>query len=670
VFVQRSIGPCWLLTASVATAAFGTMRLSAEEQPRPNVVLVTLESARGDRLGSYGYAPAATPALDRLAREGVRFTNATSPSPLTAPAHAGLLTGMYPTRFGVDDDAGRALTPAARTLAETLSSAGYRTGGFVGTFRLDARYGFAQGFERFDAGFAPFDETDKLRVQRPAAAVVASALEWIDGLPQGDPFFAWLQLDDGRAPAVAPATLRASSGSAAYDGRIAVMDAALARLVSRLEERGVLDRTIVVAVGDHGEGLGDHKEAEHGLLLYDSVLHVPWIMRLPQRRFAGTLVREQVRLIDVTPTLLDLAGRASPAGTDGESLVSLVGGGARRDAPAAYADTAYPQRHFGWSALASLRVGEWKYIEAPRPELYDLRVDAGERSNVAQTQPNVGSRMGADLRRLLSTTRTEADAASPPIAAETLERLRSLGYVGVAGPAGPSATGVDPKSAVAGAERIRRMLDAAAAARRRGRTLEAAGLFRQAIAIAEGCYEAHLGLGDIGLAQRQFDRALGEYEAAAIVNPASADPLLGEARALLRLGRADAARQKVDLAAELVPLSSEAAVVRAEISETAGRTADALTSYARAVELRDSDARARERLANLALTLRRLDVAAAQFTRLVSMRYRVGPSHFGLGRVAEARGDTDAAIRAYRDALAADPSLGAARAALARVRRK
>jgi arylsulfatase A-like enzyme len=293
------------------------------QAPTPNVLLITIDTIRADRIGAYGYTKGATPAIDRLAREGVRFADATSQAPLTGPAHAAILTGQYPGRLGVRDNATTPIPQGTPTAASLFKARGYRTGGFIGAFILGSEYGFAQGFDVFDAQFQQFTAGSKLQAQRRGGEVVDAAVKWLRGPSSGsNPFFGWVHLYDAHTPYEAPAPFRARFAASPYDGEIAYVDNCIAQLITALEQTGQLDRTVVAVIADHGEGLGDHGEEEHGLFLYDSVLRIPWIMRLPARESAGTVVKTQVRGIDVTPTLAALAG-ISMSRIDGESVVPV-----------------------------------------------------------------------------------------------------------------------------------------------------------------------------------------------------------------------------------------------------------------------------------------------------------------------------------------------------------
>jgi arylsulfatase A-like enzyme/Flp pilus assembly protein TadD len=640
---------------------------SLHAQPtRPNLLLITLDTVRADHLGAYGYRGTATPALDRLAREGVRFADATTPSPLTGPAHAAILTGVYPARYSVRDNATTPVPEQAVTLAELLRTAGYRTGGFIGAFVLGREYGFAQGFDEFDARFSGFDPSMKLQAQRRGGAVVDAASAWISRQTGDQPFFAWVHLYDAHAPYAAPPPFAATYRTRPYDGEIAYVDACVARLVSLLERQGRLDRTLVVAIADHGEGLGDHGEGEHGLFLYEPVLRVPWIARLPGRAFAGAVVAEQVRSVDVLPTIADLLGVPLVERVDGESLVGVMKGGARRDPPAAYAETFYPRLHYGWSELRAIRADGWKYIDAPRAELYNMTADAAETRNQLDARGPLAAGLLAELQRVAGDLGSLGAITVPQPDTETLARLRSLGYIGIAAPSG-AARGPDPKDMAPQIRMLNETLSRAMDDLGAGRPDQAlVGLIKLS-AVNERWYDIHLLMGDAYFAKRDFERALGEYAAAAVLNPTSAAPALSTARALIAQSKLDDALRKLDEAAGLEPGSSEIPYERGRALERQEQFERALAEYQASVRLNLSDPRARARLGDLALRLRRLDLAEQEFIALAAMKYRPAETRYGLGRLAELRGDRKQAATEYRRALAINPALADARTALARV---
>jgi Tfp pilus assembly protein PilF len=478
----------------------------------------------------------------------------------------------------------------------------------------------------------------------------------------------WVHLYDAHTPYDAPAPFRTRFQASPYDGEVAYVDSCIARLVAALEQSGQLDRTLVSVVADHGEGLGDHGEAEHGLFLYESVLHVPWIMRLPgewRRTAAGTIVRSQVRTIDVAPTIAAIAGQAMPK-VDGESVVPLIRGGAPRDPAPSYAETFYPRWHFGWSELKSMRVGEWKYIDAPKPELYDMRTDAGERNNLVDARGPLANGLSNEIAKVHSGFGAAATTEAPQPDPETLARLRSLGYVGIASPSG-SARGADPKDMVGKLEAFRSGISRAIEALGRGQPDTAIAELKKLVAINERSYELHLFLGDAYQAKGQYELALGEYAAASVLNAHSSAPAVSQARVYLAQGDVTRALQKVEEARRLEPGSGEIATVRGSIFERQGQMPEALAQYEAAVRANGADTQARASIVSLAMRTRQFDVARPHVEALLKMGYRPGRMHFALAQIAESKGDTRLAIAEYRLALQSEPTLAEAKNALTRL---
>jgi arylsulfatase A-like enzyme len=399
------------------------------------VVIITLDTTRADRLSLYGFMDAPMPHLDRLAREGVVFDQATSVAPLTLPAHTSLFTGLFPPAHGVRDNADGPLSSRFTTLAERLRAQGFRTGAFVGSVVLDADRGLAQGFDHY-GGVVKTDASGQAPGpprQRRGDEVVAEAIRWLDDANDA-PFFVWAHLYDPHRPYDPPEPFR-SAHADPYIAEIAFADAQIGRVLDALERRNILERTIVVVVADHGESLGDHGERDHGIFVYESVVRIPLIIRapnVPPRR-----VGDIVRLVDVMPTVLDLLGLPEEV-DDGRSLAELLHGRPLDIELDAYSESRYPLR-FGWSPLRTLRAGRYKLIEAPRPELYDLDRDPFEERNLHEDRRDLAralARRLATLARLMPVGESQ-DARDPVPVEELRERLASLGYLGSAA-SGPS----------------------------------------------------------------------------------------------------------------------------------------------------------------------------------------------------------------------------------------
>lgn len=448
VCLTRSVGAgiVILLIASTAAVA-GVWWRGVHRRPEPplGIVIITLDTTRADRLPVYGFAEAAMPHLERLAREGVVFDRATSVAPLTLPAHCSLFTGLFPPAHGVRDNGDPPLSPDHTTLAEMLRAQGFRTGAFVGSAVLDADRGLAQGFDQY-AGVADIGAPRTAAARRRGDEVVTDAVRWIDGI-EASRFFLWAHLYDPHRPYNPPEPFR-SRYSDPYIGEIAFADSQIGRLLDALDRRSLLDRTIVVVAADHGESLDDHGERDHGVFVYQSTLHVPLIIRaphVPPRRIADV-----VRLVDVMPTVLDLLGLNS-APVDGVSLAAMMHGDARDVELDAYSESLYPQR-FGWSPLRALRAGRYKLIDAPRPELYDLDRDPFEQRNIYDERRTVAvalaQRLGTFDRALAPASRS---ASESPTSDELRQRLAALGYIASDPPSRSSQDSnlPDPKDCIA-----------------------------------------------------------------------------------------------------------------------------------------------------------------------------------------------------------------------------
>jgi Tfp pilus assembly protein PilF len=347
-------------------------------------------------------------------------------------------------------------------------------------------------------------------------------------------------------------------------------------------------------------------------------------------------------------------------------VVPLINGKPRGDPPPSYAETFYPRWHYGWSELRSIRVGSWKYIDAPRPELYDMRADAAELKNAANGRGPLATGLLAELTRVAGGFGAPATARAPQPDPETLARLRSLGYVGIAAPS-PGVRGANPKDMVAQAETFRVQLSGAMDALSRNQTELAIAQFKRLLMENERSYELHLFLGDAYNAKRDLDHALGEYAAAGVLNPQSAAPALSAARAYLNQGDTARALEKAGDAARIEPGAPDVTVVRGMIHEKRGEAKQALADYAAAVRVNGSDPQARAHLASLAMRMGQVDEAKPQFEALLRMGYRPSRMHFGLAQIAEAKGNVARAVAEYREALKLEPSFGDAKSALARV---
>ncbi|MBP7707002.1 MAG: sulfatase-like hydrolase/transferase [Candidatus Aminicenantes bacterium] len=412
-----------------------------------HVLLVTLDTARADRLGCYGHREAVTPRLDGLAQKGVQFLKAYTPTPLTFPAHCSVMTGTLPVYHQARNNGFYYLEEGIPTLAEAFRSAGYRTAGFVASFVLDSRFGLGRGFERYDDDMKEGEALKNYRSERNAREVVDAFLPWLAKNAR-DPFFAWVHFYDPHLPYDPPPPFRDRLPGSPYDGEIAFVDSELGRILDALEEQRILDDTLIVVAGDHGEALGDHREIDHGLFLYEAAVRVPLLFVHGRALPRGKTVPAAVRLTDVMPTVLELAGLPKAKSVQGVSLMPWIGGRKSADLPV-YLETYYPFETFGWSELKGITDGRWKLVQAPRPELYDLASDPRETVDLFEREASRARKMMRDLRDLIERSARPAPSPTRPLSTRDQERLRSLGYLGGGRPEAPE-TGpkADPKDRI------------------------------------------------------------------------------------------------------------------------------------------------------------------------------------------------------------------------------
>ena len=570
-----------LLTFSFAAAA-----------SRPNLVLITLDSTRADRMGFLGAKGALTPDLDRLAGESIVFEHAYSQAPSSVVSHATILSGAYPQSTGMSEIGGT-LPASLPYLPELLRTQGYSPAAFVGSIDLDPVNGLAQGFDRgfqtYDAGFRPVIPGDARppETERCGNQVVARALAWLDHNAHAQEqaqFFLWVHIsdvhiEDARAP------------STSYKSAVTAADAAVGKLIRALQQRKIYENTAVVVVADHGESLGAHGEETHGIFLYDETIHVPLLIKLPEGQTAAqpattrvaARVAAKARLVDIAPTLLEIAAIPVPSQMQGQSLLRIAkstpsGGGNGSDQPV-YSRSDLPQRGFGWSPLESWRAGKYLYIRAPKPELYDLTADPAAAHNLAQTSKATLDTMAAQLDNFDRHFSGEAGKSSVELSSSEMQKLASLGYVGLQKSSASAAAvgGIDPKDKIATANKV---IEAALAryqskpgfAIAQARTIAA---LEPIISADPNLYLAQYTLG-VALARKaQYPEAVTHLHKAIELQPDSAWAHYEIGASLLKAGDFKTAIVHLEIAAGRLPRFSPAHAALAEAYEHAGRTEDA-----------------------------------------------------------------------------------------------
>lgn len=625
-----------------------------------NVVLVTIDTLRADRLGCYGYAEIETPHLDRLASEGILFENALTTVPFTLPAHTSIMTGVYPPVHGVRENVGYSLDEGLPTLAEDLSAGGRRTGGFVSAFVLDGRWGIDRGFDRYHDEFKVQDlgVLNIGSVQREGTETIGQAEAWLDEVA-GSPFFLWLHLFEPHDPYEPPEPFASRYPKRPYDAEVAYTDSLVGRLRGILQDRDLLERTLLVVTADHGEGLGDHGEYFHGYFVYDSTARVPLIVRLPEARLGGRRVAAAVSHVDLRPTILEALGLEAPPARSrqgGRSLLPLLLGMDEGER-SAYIESYYSLYHYGWAPLRAIHTGLLKFIDAPEPELYRLPDDPGETENVVR-----GTRVEArELRdRLLGMIRDFEQSRSdestrPDLDQETLAQLQALGYLAGSGSraeAPEDLSGLaDPKGKIA----VHRAIMLAQSDIGKGDTAAARERLLEAIELDPGVVDAQQMLGHLHQREGEYEAAIGYFQDALARNPNHQASLMGLADSYLWLGRPEDALVGFERLRELAPHDSKAAIASTEILVDLGRQVEALAVAAAAARYEHAPALAHNQHGELLALAGRVDEAEKAFARAIQANDRPVQPHFNLAVLYEERGETARAIERYKDALARMP---------------
>lgn len=650
---QRLALPLALLLA-LGVSAQGCRSKRAALAPSPsNLLVITVDTLRPDALG-WVSGGNATPAIDRLAKEGFAFPAAVAPVPLTFPSHCALMTGLLPRRLGLRDN-GQVLGQKPATLAERLHQRGYATAAFVSGYPLASTFGLNRGFDVYDDALTPGGDGE---LERTAGATADAAQVWLSTARA--PWFAWVHFYDPHYPYEPPAAYRREGRRGAYDGEVAYTDAAIGQLRALVEGLGPAP-VLTVFAGDHGESLGEHGEGTHGFFIYDSTVVVPLIFHCSGRVRPG-LSRAAVRLIDVAPTVLDLLGAAPPEGADGVSLQPLLAGGAPSDEPA-YVETYQPWSSYGWSPLRAVRHRGWKLISAPRPELFDLETDPREERNRIADAPEQARGLQKLLARTVGVPTVAAETVKDP---EALARLRALGYLGGGAQATePPAQGLrDPKD---GAE-LRELLTQGDQLLRHGQYRGAVGRFEAALARDP---ENRFALHRSGLAllqQGDVAHALPRLEKAVRLNPQEPDVRWALAQALTRARRYEAAIEQWTEATRLQPRRAEAWANLGSVLGLSGKAQEAVSALAHAVELEPTNPRLLARLAFAEHAAGRL-ADTARHLRTAAEASSAGEfSHPGaLGLVLIQLGRPDEARRWLAASTAREPEFAEAHLELARL---
>lgn len=640
---------------------------------QPNILLISIDTLRADRLSSYGYTGNSTPQIDWLATQGILFEQAFTPVPITLPAHASLLTGTLPIYHGVRENSGFVLPAERTTLAESLREQGYRTGAFVGAFVLDSRFGLAQGFDHYDDAFQERSNDQQViqleMSERPAGEVLMAARRWIES-GSSQPFLAWIHLFDPHAP-YAPPGDEAVEG---YDGEVSYVDRSLGRLFEFLRARRLFDSSLIVLTSDHGEGLGEHGEDTHGMFLYDSTLRVPLIIKLPDQAHAGMRIGEQVRLIDVMPTILQLSDGRVPQDVQGTSLQRAWTGDPLPELPL-YAETLLPLLDYGWSDLSALRTGRHKWIEAPRPELYDLSSDPGERRNRYASDQALANQLQAQRKEMAERWRSlQGGPAWQRLDAEAVARLRSLGYAALSTPIQPGtdplqqwrarypAPLADPKDKIW----LFNQLWEAQHESRQGRYQQSFRLLEGVLREDPGIYMAH-SIQSLNLLQMgQPQEALTHLRRCVELRPEDQAAHLYRGMAAFQLGKLDEAVQAFEIVLQMDPSNKPALNNLAAAYGRQQRYDKAAEILQAILEDDPRDVAAALNLGTAYMLQGKDDLAQQSFQQALKINPRIPELYNNLGMLALKKEDYAEAVGQFRRAISLNPRYANAHRNIAR----
>ncbi len=649
--------------ATILLVAAGLVAAACRGPEVPHdLILVTIDTLRADRLGVYGSKDVETPVLDRIAREGALAPEAMVHVALTRPSHVSLLTGVLPYQHGIRDNVSPGLGSGVPTLATVLQGKGFRTGAFVSSIVLSKQSGLDRGFEIYSDEFeAEGDDARFLNtIQKRGDETLGDAIRWLEGSPKERRVFLWLHLYDPHDPYEPPEPYATRYAGRPYDGEVAWTDELIGRLDAALERVGRKRRALLAITSDHGEGLGEHNESAHGFFVYQATLRVPLMVRGPGIK-ANSRLAVTVRGVDLLPTLLEMMETEPPAGITlaGRSLARALRGQDRPREEPTYAESLLPLLHFGWSDLRTIREGRFKYVEAPRPELYDLSEDPGETHDLAGSQDSRRESMRAALARHLEEERSWQAQAPAPGAAnvppDLLEKLGALGYLGAGAPGQGSAPGADPKDKIEEFKAANRLIREGLVKLREKDYAQSAANFRELLARKIESFEVHYYLGRALVGLKRYAEAAPHFEGALRYQPAygAAYDALAQCHAIrgdLRaaLGVLDRGRAAAPAYAPLLQREGE---YRVRLGDHPG----AIRAFEAALPLAPNNALLRIRLGELLRDAGGLPRAAAVMREAVALDASVASYWNSLGMVLGAAGELAEAEKAFREAVSRDP---------------
>jgi arylsulfatase A-like enzyme/Flp pilus assembly protein TadD len=627
--------------------------------PLPNVILITVDTLRADHLGCYGDSDIETPVIDALARQGVVFGRAVSQVPLTAPSHAALLTGTYPFWNGFQSWSDTGLRPDVPTLAEIFQAHGYTTAAFVSAFVLDSMWGLRRGFDLYDDWFRTQDyqAMQNYDVERRGGETIDHVLNWLRSLPR-QPFFLWVHLYDPHLPYNPPEPFKTKYRSHLYDGEIAYDDQQLGRLFEFLKAQSLYSSSLIVLTSDHGEGLGEHQERDHGYFIYNSTVHVPLIIKLPSDHPPGRRsVSQVVNVVDIAPTLARLSGipDAATRSFQGQNLVSLIEKGGESPARYGLSESIRPQDLLNAHRLLGVQTVRYAYIQAARDELYDLQWDPGEKRNILRENPVLAESLRQAARDLRTRFQPPADAAPQrgSLSPEAVEKLRSLGYVSVSRAPnnnGENPQAADPKDEIGAYNQLLRAT-----------TLAQLGRYQESNQLLRGLASTHPQVYIVAFMQGQNSLALGQPEEAQAhlrraleLNPISTQAAISLGRASVAIGDKAGAAKAYELALQLNPQDFLTQLALAKAYWGLGRLPEAANLQGQVLKSHPRFAQAYAEYGETLVQMQRLQDAIPAMQKSLNLGYRDAFLYNLLGNAFAALGNNPDARNAYEEAIQTD----------------
>lgn len=628
--------------------------LSDVAHQKYNILLITIDTLRADRLGAYGFKEISTPNIDGLAKDGILFEDATSHVPLTLPSHTSIMTGLFPSNHGVHDNGGFHVSASQQTIAELLKQKGFRTGAFVGAFVLDSSWGLNQGFDTyFDHFELPKEERVGLAsIQRKADDVFKNAKEWLDK-NQKERFFLWVHFYDPHSPYEPPETFDRLYPGRPYIAEIAYTDSVVGKLLSHVKNLGLRDKTIILLAGDHGESLGEHNESTHAFFVYDATLHVPMILSVPDHKFQGKRISRQARLVDVAPTILQLAGVGVPENIQGRSLLHYIFGSESEENPASYAECYYPQFHFGWSRLLSLRNGNYKYIDTSKPELYDLKNDPKELNNLYSAKHDIAMKMKAELKKIENTRSAEATMQPGAIDDETHEKLASLGYVGAFGGSvdTDSENLPDPKDKID----LFNMMSDARDASLSGKSDEAIQQLNELLKLDPKIVDGYFLLGNEYFRAAHYEEAVDAFKKALELKPDYDFAVINLANTYRKMGKIDDALLGFEYFLKKNPDNVQVLGRIGELQLARNDPDEAMVYFDRALKVDPKTSWIYNSKGAALLQKHQIQEAESSFRKALELNPKINMVHFNLAQIFEMRGSDAEAQQEYLKELEIAP---------------